>query len=101
VYLAKTNNEIIGFIFLSIRTEYVEGSSISPVGYIEGIYVREKFRKKGIGRRLYEKAKLWLQSKGIQEIGSDTEIDNQTSILFHKRLGFEEASQNIHFIKQI
>lgn len=37
--------EVIGFIDLSLRHDYVEGCSTTPVGYIEGLYVRPEHRK--------------------------------------------------------
>src|SRR4051812_41952655 len=45
-----------GFANISIRKEYVEGSNSSPVGYIEGIYVKPEFRKQGIARKFIEMA---------------------------------------------
>ncbi|WP_257941810.1 hypothetical protein [Campylobacter lari] len=45
VFLLKTQQLCIGLAYVSIRYDYVEGSSSTPVGYLEGIYIRENFRK--------------------------------------------------------
>ncbi len=42
----------LGFIEGSIRTDYVNGTESSPVGFIEGIYVVPAGRRKGGARQL-------------------------------------------------
>lgn len=37
----------IAFMNLSLRYDYVPGATQSPVAYLEGIYVREPYRKQG------------------------------------------------------
>ena len=90
-----------GFANISIRREYVEGSNSSPVGYIEGIYVKPEFRKQGIAKRFIELAEGWSRQRGCKELGSDTEVENTESQHFHKRVGFDGESHIVHFIKPI
>ena len=68
-FLAKQNTRPIGFVTLSVRTDYVEGARSSPVGYLEAIYVEESFRKTGIARLLYEQGETWLRDQNCTEIG--------------------------------
>src|ERR1700754_4845562 len=82
-FLYKQGKEYIGFISVSLRHDYVEGSSSSPVAFIEGIYVDENFRRKGIAVELIKAAEQWGMEKGCVEMGSDTELHNQLSIDFH------------------
>lgn len=42
----------VGLALCSLRSEYVEGTKDSPVGYLEGIYVEEDFRGKNIAAAL-------------------------------------------------
>lgn len=100
-YLAKMDEMYIGFIHLSIRSDYVEGSHSSPVGYIEGIFVQEPYRRKGVSKKLVESGEAWLKSQGCKEIASDTEVMNTNSQLFHEKLGFREAGRIIAYIKKI
>jgi aminoglycoside 6'-N-acetyltransferase I len=95
------NAEVIAFIDLSIREEYVEGSNSSPVGYVEGIYVRPEYRMKGIARELIRLGEEWSRAHGCKEYGSDTELENVESQAFHLRAGFEEAHKIVHFIKKL
>lgn len=101
IFLAKNKNDYIGFIYLSLRQEYVEGTSSAPVVYIEGIYIKPTFQQKGIGRFLVQQGEKRGKSKGAKEFASDTETFNQQSINFHKKVGFREANRIVCFIKTI
>lgn len=101
VYLAVVDGEYIGFIHMSLRFDYVEGSHSSPVGYIEGIYVEKEQRYKGISKNLVEAGEQWSRSLGCNEIASDTQLDNDASQEFHKKIGFKEAGRIVAFIKDI
>ncbi|MBD3318657.1 GNAT family N-acetyltransferase [Candidatus Woesearchaeota archaeon] len=91
----------IGFINVSLRFEYIPGATSSPVGYVEGIFIKEQYRKKGIAKKLIDAGEEWVKSKGCKEMGSDTELHNKTSQAFHKKLGFKEDDILVHFIKKI
>lgn len=101
IFLALDKETCIGFLNTSIRTDYVEGSTTNEVGYIEGIYIEETYRKQGIGKKLLEEADQYFLSIGIKEVGSDVEMGNTSSELFHNQVGFTEAGRNIHFIKTL
>jgi aminoglycoside 6'-N-acetyltransferase I len=100
-FIVQEKNHPIAFINLSLRNDYVEGSETSPVGYIEGIYVRPEFRKKGIAKKLIALAEKWTLEQGCTELGSDTELRNIESQKFHKRTGFTKSETIVHFIKKI
>ncbi len=100
--ICKTDEGIgVGFANISLRKDYVEGSNSSPVGYIEGIYVKPEFRKQSIARKFIELAEEWSRERGCTEIGSDTEVENIESQNFHRNIGFEGESHIVHFIKGI
>lgn len=99
--LAVDGDEVIGFINISIREDYVNGSSSTPVGYIEGIYVEEDYRYKGIARALIAEGEKWALSMGCVEMGSDVLIENEDSINFHANCGYEEVERVACFIKTI
>ncbi len=91
----------VGFVTASLRTDYVEGASTSPVGYLEGIYVDETHRNRGIGRKLVEAAENWARERGCTEMGSDTWVTNTGSIQFHDRLGYQQEEILVHFLKAL
>ena len=84
----KYENEFpIGFAQCQLRYDYVEGTSTSPVGYLEGIFVKESYRSKGYAKELLTECEVWAKGNGCQEFASDCEIDNINSLHFHQ--GYE------------
>ena len=101
-FLAQNEDgQYLGFINLSLRSDYVQGASSSPVGYVEGIYVKPKYRKQGIAKELIKQAKKWAKKQGCKELGSDAELKNTVSQKFHKNLGFKKDDVIVHYIKKI
>lgn len=101
-FIAKNEQqEAIGFINISIRQDYVEGAAHSPTGYLEGIFVEESYRKKGVAKHLVQLGEKWLKANNCKQIGSDTWLWNTDSQAFHKKLGFWEEEKLVHFLKDI
>ena len=101
IHLFSVHGEVAGFIYTSIRVDYVDGSETSPVGYVEGIYVKPEYRRRGISAQLLKAGEQWAKEKGCREMGSDILADNTVSYAFHTAIGFREASRLITFIKKI
>lgn len=91
----------IGFSQCQLRHDYVEGTESTPVGYLEGIFVSEVYRKKGYAAELLSECEKWAKEKGCTEFASDCELDNTDSFRFHMALGFEEANRIICFRKAL
>ena len=100
-FLAYAEETAIGFAQCQLRYDYVEGTDSSPVGYLEGIYVAEEYRKHGIARELLSACESWAKSKGCTEFASDCELSNVESLQFHLNVGFEEANRIICFTKKL
>jgi len=91
----------VGFAQCSLRTDYVEGTETSPVGYLEGIYVKEAYRHRGFAKELLCACEKWAAEQGCSEFASDCELDNTGSLQFHLAMGFGEANRVICFTKKI
>ena len=100
-FLAYAEETAIGFAQCQLRHDYVEGTDSSPVGYLEGIYVAEGYRKQGIARELLFACESWAKEKGCTEFASDCELSNVQSLQFHLNVGFEEANRIICFTKKL
>ncbi|MGM9920222.1 MAG: aminoglycoside 6'-N-acetyltransferase [Bhargavaea sp.] len=101
VLLAFDGEEPVGFSQVQLRHDYVEGTSTSPVGYLEGLFVKEAYRQDGLARELVVRAEQWARDKGCSEFASDCELDNEVSLQVHLALGFTEANRIICFTKHI
>lgn len=100
-FILSIDNRYVGFINVSIRSDYVPGAIHSPVGYIEGIYIKSRYRHRGLARKLVEHATGWFVANGCKEIGSDTEIENISSQNWHQTMGFTKKSTLVHYINEI
>ena len=66
-FLAYEDGIPVGFAQCQLRRDYVEGTETSPVGYLEGIFVKEAFRHKGCARELLKECERWAKAKGCQD----------------------------------
>ncbi len=85
--IAKEGDEIIGYAIGRITT-------LPPFfehryrGYIHDVFVREAYRRRGVGRRLVEEILDWLRHRGVSLIEL-TVATNNDAVHFWKRLGFQ------------
>jgi len=93
------NGRPVGFIEGSLRSDYVNGTESSPVGFVEGIYVAPTWRRKGIARQLYAAIADWAKARGCRELASDALVDNEISQRAHRALGFRETERVVYFTK--
>lgn len=100
-FVKYAGGRAVGFAECGLRRDYVEGSSSSPVGYLEGIYIEEPYRRKGLAKELLSTCENWARAKGCREFASDCELNNDDSLSFHLKNGFEEANRIICFVKKL
>lgn len=102
VFFLKYDGGIpIGFAQCQLRNDYVEGTKTTPVGYLEGIYIKECYRNKGYAKELLSECEAWARHNGCEEFASDCEIDNISSFHFYKAMHFTETNRIICFTKKL
>lgn len=100
VIFACEGDKLIGLTEARIR-DYAEGCETSPVGYLEGWFVQEEYRGRGIVGIMTEAAENWVRGKGCTEMASDTWLDNEPSLRAHLKMGYEEVERLVHFVKKL
>jgi aminoglycoside 6'-N-acetyltransferase I len=85
----------------TLRHDYVNGCSTSPVAFLEGIYVRPEWRRRGAARQLCRAVEAWGRERGCREFASDALVDNQASHRMHAALGFEERERVVCYCKPL
>ena len=100
-FLAYVDETAIGFAQCQLRHDYVEGTDSSPVGYLEGLYVADGYRKQGVAKELLSACESWAKTKDCTEFASDCELENTQGLQFHLNVGFEEANRIICFTKKL
>ena len=102
VFFLKYEYDVpVGFAQYQLRNDYVEGTKTSPVGYLEGIFVKEQCRHKGYAKELLVECEAWAKENGCSEFASDCEINNIDSFHFHQAMNFVEANRIICFTKAL
>ena len=101
VFLYRKRGKAVGFAQCQLRRDYVEGTQTSPVGYLEGIYIRADARRHGIARKLLSSCESWAKAQGCTEFASDCELNNTDSQRFHRAAGFGEANRIVAYVKKL
>jgi aminoglycoside 6'-N-acetyltransferase I len=95
------DGDLIGFLEVGLRS-HADGCDTSvPVGFVEGWFVSELHRRKGVGARLLAAAEDWARGHGCIEMASDTWLDNDKSQRVHEALGFEVVDRCVHYRKAL
>lgn len=98
-FLARVGNASVGFAEATVRSDYVNGCATSPVAFLEGLYVKEEWRRRGMARRLCRAIEDWALDRGCRELASDTYLDYHESQTMHRALGFEETERVVYYRK--
>lgn len=92
---------LVGFLDAGLRSHADSCDVRQPVGYIEGWWVREDLRNRGVGKGLVQAAEDWARAQGCTEMASDAVIDNYVSLAAHEALGYEVVERAYLFRKAL
>jgi aminoglycoside 6'-N-acetyltransferase I len=95
------DGDLLGFLEVGLRS-HADGCDTSvPVGFVEGWFVSELHRRKGVGAKLLAAAEDWARGHGCIEMASDTWLENDKSQRVHEALGFEVVDRCVHYRKAL
>jgi aminoglycoside 6'-N-acetyltransferase I len=101
ILVAEVSDGVLGgFLEVDLRSHADGCNPLRPVGYIEGWYVADNHRHKGIGRKLLAAAEDWARDQGCVEVASDTWVDNEVSQRVHEALGYEVVDRCVTTVKR-
>jgi aminoglycoside 6'-N-acetyltransferase I len=93
--------KLVGFVEVDLRSHADGCNPAQAVGYIEGWYVVEEYRVRGVGRKLIAEAERWARSHCCIEMASDALINNEVSQRAHEVLGYEVVDRCVHYRKRL
>lgn len=96
-----SDRTVVGFLEADLRSHADGCNPARAVGYVEGWYVAEEQRHRGIGKQLLAAAEDWARGHGCVEMASDTWIDNEVSQRVHEALGYEVVDRCVHYRKTL
>lgn len=101
IFVAEQARALVGFVEVGLRSHADGCDPTRPVGFVEGWYVADSHRGRGVGRALLRAAEDWSREQGCRELASDTWLDNEASQAAHVALGFEVVDRCVHFKKPL
>jgi len=100
IFVAEVADGMLaGFLQVGLRSHADGCDPRLPVGFVEGWFVSESRRRRGIGARLLAASEDWARSQGCTEMASDTWIDHAVSQRVHEALKFEMVDRCVHYRK--
>jgi len=90
LFLARTDGHCVGGAAVAWRTGDVgmlEGRS--DLAVLWDVRIAPAFRRRGVGRRLFEAAERWARARGCRELKIETQNVNVTACRFYAALGCE------------
>lgn len=99
-FLAEFQGRAVGFAEYAERP-YANGCVSQPVPFLEGIWVHETYRRRGVAQLLLDHIEALASSRGFTELGSDVDLANDTSHAAHAAWGFEETERVVFYRKSL
>jgi len=92
LFLIEYENKIIGFANLMIIfSVWAHGKAI----IIDDLFIREAYRRKGIGREVLEYIEQYAKENGYNRLQFQSELTNHTALEFYTSIGY--SSTKMHF----
>jgi len=88
-FVAVHNDEVIGWIGLT----YSFSLESPPHCEIRGLVVSDKYRGRGIGKKLIERTKQWTKERGVDKLRLRCNVKRKETHSFYEHLGFTEVKQ--------
>jgi GNAT superfamily N-acetyltransferase len=88
-FVALYEDDVVGWTSISYNIQLES----PPSAELRGLVIDERYRKKGIGKMLIEKAKEWGREKGLSLLRLRCNVKRIETHLFYSYLGFVETKQ--------
>jgi ribosomal protein S18 acetylase RimI-like enzyme len=84
VKVAELEGEVAGYIWFRMVN-----STVGVFGRIEHIFVDEKFRHHGLGKKLMSVAEAYLRDNGVKKIKLTVTMNNDEALSLYKKIGYK------------
>lgn len=91
-FVAIYKNKIIGYIVSFIDTYKYRDGKINPICEVENMFVKQEYRKKGIGKLLINAVKNAARKKKVKLLRVGAIAQNINAINFYRSQGFHDSN---------
>ncbi|MFW9901746.1 MAG: GNAT family N-acetyltransferase [Candidatus Thorarchaeota archaeon] len=95
IFIALEDNQIIGYTIAKIDL-YPPIYLLEKYGSIYDMFVTLKYRRKGIGKRLWQEALKWFKQLGLERVELSIVPNNPESSFFWKKQGFQDYMHKLY-----
>ncbi|MCC7570979.1 GNAT family N-acetyltransferase [Candidatus Micrarchaeota archaeon] len=88
IFVCELNDVLCGYVTIEIRKR-PPIFTIKEEAYISDLYVLDRYRGEGIGKKLVEKAIQWAKNKKVKNVSLEVEEKNK-SVDFYKKINFRD-----------
>lgn len=88
-FVAYQDKQLVGYCLATKKVYPVENPKVT--GCINGIYVSPKFRKAGVGRKLYQLAEQWFKKEEINFVELYHMMNDSRAEAFWESFGFKKV----------
>jgi ribosomal protein S18 acetylase RimI-like enzyme len=88
-YVAEADGKVIGHMLVTINKIFSILLHNREV-YVEGIYVENAWRGKGIGKMFLKEAERWARERRIYTVGLTVHVNNKDAFSAYRKSGFWE-----------
>lgn len=90
-YYVKDNGDCIGYIFAYLKSPYNDVIKTNVI-MLESLFVKEEYRKQGVGKALIEMLEKWASERFNDYVVEIVCLSNNTEALkFYDKLGYKEV----------
>lgn len=91
IFIAEENNKIIGYL-LAFKVNRPEMFKVKKAGLIADVFIKEEYRRKGIGDKLVKECFDWFKGDKISFVEINVEVSNKQAMNFWNKKGFKDVS---------
>jgi ribosomal protein S18 acetylase RimI-like enzyme len=87
IFIAENENHVfLGYVWVGEGTNMMTGRKH---GFIYDVFVKEEFRRRGVGKILLEKAENYCRERGLPRILLMVSVNNVTATRLYNTMGFK------------
>ena len=87
IQVAEKDGEMVGYDICLINNN-IPVFKIEKIGLFSDLYIRKKYRRKGISSKFKDNAISWFKEKGIRHLSIGVNAENKYAHSIYKKWGF-------------